>query len=512
MQVDAVPITTCKVEDMDSSDLPHHQELAGLPHHQELAGIDFLSLFDRLDDGVIITDQNGIILFYNSAQAKIDNLSANAALGLKVTKIYTLNDETSMIMQCINLKTAIKNRIFFYKTSSGKVVNTITSVYPLFQGEHVTGAVCFVKDYEFIQKSNPLSGLNECKPDFGNGSRFSFSDIITGNSEFERGVEIAKKSASSSSPIMLSGETGTGKELFAQSIHNHSFRHQKRYVAVNCAAIPDDLLEGLLFGTTKGAFTGAMDKPGLFEMANGGTLFLDELIAMPSNLQAKLLRVLQEKRVRRVGSLNETDVDVKIISSVASAPRLAIKNCQLRTDLFYRLGVVIIKIPPLRKRRDAMAALVDHFILKLNNTLGTHVKRVSDGVMSLFMEYHWPGNVRELEHLIEGAMNLVGHEEIIDLKHFSSGADTFEGQAVDAHLSANYTSELPLSTSSFSSVMSDTHKNLVQIQDDNELRAVINALEMSTGNVTKAAGNLGISRQLLHYKIRKHGLERKHFL
>lgn len=178
---------------------------------------------------------------------------------------------------------------------------------------------------------------------------------------------MARKAASSSSPIMIQGETGTGKELFAQSIHNHSQRREQKYVAVNCAAIPHDLLEGMLFGITRGAFTGAMDKPGLFEMAHGGTLFLDELLAMPVDLQAKLLRALQEKRVRKLGSSRETPVDVKVISSVSKDPRTAIRENNLRTDLFYRLGVVMIKLPPLRERQDGMHELVNHFIEKYNN-------------------------------------------------------------------------------------------------------------------------------------------------
>ncbi len=163
---------------------------------------------------------------------------------------------------------------------------------------------------------------------------------------------------------MIQGETGTGKELFAQAIHNHSPRRDKKFVAVNCAAIPRDLLEGMLFGTSRGAFTGALDKPGLFEMAHGSTIFLDELLAMPVDLQAKLLRALQDKRVRRLGSLKETRVDVKIISSVNQDPRTAIREEKLRTDLYYRLGVVIVKLPPLSQRLDTMEELAAHFIKK----------------------------------------------------------------------------------------------------------------------------------------------------
>ena len=534
------------------------------PHHLEMSSINFISLLDRLDDGVMITDRAGKIIFYNTAQSLIDDISPRDALGLSVTKIYDLNDQTSMIMQCLERRSAIKNRTFFYRTISGKVAHTITSVYPLFTQGEVTGAVCFVKDYELLQRSTPMIASNECRPSYGNGTRFTFADLIGNSPSFQRAVGIARQSANSNSPIMLFGETGTGKELFAQSIHNHSHRHQKRYVAVNCAAIPDDLLEGLLFGTTKGAFTGAMDKPGLFEMAQGGSLFLDELLAMPIHLQAKLLRVLQEKKVRRLGSPNEIDVNVKIISAVSWDPRLAIQRNQLRIDLYYRLGVVLINIPPLRKRRAGMAELTTHFIEKLNPLLGTHVKQISPEVMELFMAYHWPGNVRELEHLMEGAMNLVGHDKIIDVKHLSPGMNAFV--PMDAHLdkragttpgdkpppdSASLSPGNTRTTNNGARKEDDTpypyrfetkgkapadhapsppdplptpsdhtaeaprsgrSSGLIQNQTEYEKSAVIRALEQSQGNVTQAAKQLGISRQLLHYKIKKHELKRKHFL
>ncbi|MCP4721455.1 MAG: PAS domain S-box protein, partial [Desulfobacteraceae bacterium] len=211
-------------------------------------------------DGVIIADINGTILFYNKAQAKIDGLSPRDVIGLKATDIYELDNHTSLIMQVIHQHAAIKNQAFFYRTCSGKVANTITSVYPLFTKETINGVLCVVKDYELLQKSKPASA-NECRSDLGNGTQYTFADLIGSGADFMRVKDMAQKAAASSSPIMIQGETGTGKELFAQSIHNHSPRRQEKYVAVNCAAIPHDLLEGMLFGTTRGAFTGAMDKP-----------------------------------------------------------------------------------------------------------------------------------------------------------------------------------------------------------------------------------------------------------
>ncbi len=505
----------------------------------DLNNIDFFSVLDRLDDGVIITDRDGVILYYNLSQSKIDKFEPHEVLGRKVSDIYELTDETSMIIQCIKRECSLKNRTFFYRTIKGIVANSITSVYPLFTNNEVTGAVCFVKDYELLQRSTPMVSITDIKPDIGNGSRFTFADLVGNSPNFQRSVRAARKASASSSPIMLFGETGTGKELFAQSIHNHGPRSCNRYVAVNCAAIPKDLLEGVLFGTCKGAFTGALDKPGLFETANNGTIFLDELLAMPVDLQAKLLRVLQEKTVRRVGSLNEQAVDVKILSSVSSDPREAIKNNQLRIDLFYRLGVVLIKIPPLRKRLTGMTELVSHFILKLNSVLGTHVTRVSDRVMALFNEYRWPGNVRELEHLLEGAMNMVGHEKVLDVKHFSSGLGSIEPDNIsstpvlmdDSHKKqAGVSIRTGQNTASrrrtklqemteiqvpFSDIMGSRpepgRKSLAQVQAEQEKKAISQVLDSTRGNVTQAAKELGLSRQLLHYKLKKYNLVRKKF-
>ncbi|MCK5837492.1 MAG: sigma 54-interacting transcriptional regulator, partial [Desulfobacula sp.] len=308
---------------------------------------------------------------------------------------------------------------------------------------------------------------------------------------------------------------GTGKELFAQSIHNHSQRREQKFIGINCGAIPHDLLEGILFGTARGAFTGAIDKPGLFEIAHGSTLFLDELLAMPIDLQAKLLRVVQEKRVRRVGSTREIPVDVKIISSVSQNPRTAIRENRLRTDLFYRLAVVMIKLPPLRERQDNMNELISHFIEKYNNSLGTTVTYISEEVLDLFTTYQWPGNIRELEHLIEGAMNMAGKEETIGTEHFTPGLDCLEPldfTCLETPFSPSKSPESPQAEESVKALEPSQPHNLARAQTDREKSAIKAALSAAEGNVTKAAKNLGISRQLLHYKIKKHGFYRMDFI
>lgn len=491
---------------------PENSNFSGLLN---MKNIDFLSVLSHLDDGVIIADVNGTILFYNTAQSKIDGLVSKDVIGLKVTDIYELNNRTSMIMQVIYRHAAIKNKAFFYRTRSGKIANTITSVYPLLNGETINGVICFVKDYELLYRSTPSSAITESRPDLGNGTQYTFADLIGNDPNFQRVVGMARKAASSSSPIMIQGETGTGKELFAQSIHNHSQRREQKFIGINCGAIPHDLLEGILFGTARGAFTGALDKPGLFEIAHGSTLFLDELLAMPLDLQAKLLRVVQEKRIRRVGSATETPVDVKIISSVSQNPRTAIRENRLRTDLFYRLAVVMVKLPPLHERQDSMNELISHFIEKYNNSLGTNVTYISEEVLDLFTTYQWPGNVRELEHLIEGAMNMAGREETIEIEHFTPGLDCLEQldfTCLETPFSLSGSPGSPQAEETVKALESTQPHNLAKAQADQEKSAIKAALSAAEGNVTKAAKNLGISRQLLHYKIKKHGFYRMDFI
>ena len=478
----------------------------------DVTRINFLSVLDQLDEGIIITDHQGIIVYYNDTQAQIDGADPEEIIGKHVTEVYELSDETSMIAKCMDKKRAIRNRTFFYRTRKGKVAHTIHSIFPLLDGSRVTGAICFVKDYNILQKSTPMIAVPSFNKNKGNGTRYTFGDIIGDSYDLQRAMVTAREAASSSSPIMLIGETGTGKELFAQSIHNHSARKNKAYTALNCAAIPENLLEGVLFGTVKGAFTGALDKPGLLEMGNGGTLFLDELLAMPTTLQAKLLRVLQEKKFRRIGSHKEVEVELKVISAMNGSPREAVKNGQLRTDLFYRLGVVIVQIPPLRNRLDDLENLISHFILTLNHTFGTHVKGVSPRVLDLFKGYRWPGNVRELEHLIEGAMNSAGQNKIIGLRHFTSAFETLNVMGDNLEDTAWESSD----TGPFHQLMPaaaplSSTNNLSESQKATERQTIAHALTHSFGNVSRASKILGISRQLLHYKMKKHKLNRKTF-
>ena len=486
--------------------------------------VDFLSIFDKFDEGVIIVDHNGIIFYYNDAIAKIDDMAAELTLGKKVTAVYELTDDTSMIMRCLNSRRPIINQTLFYRTHRGKVANTVHSVFPLYDDNGLIGVICFVKDYNVLEAT--LTSMSPVRAAIGNtsGAQFIFEDIVGETSELQRCILTAQMAANSPSPVMLYGETGTGKELFAQSLHNFSARRKGRYIPVNCTAIPENLLEGILFGTVKGAFTGALDKPGLFEIANGGTIFLDEVNSMPIGLQAKILRVLQEKKVRRLGSLNEIDIDLKIISSVNREPHRDIEKNLLRPDLFYRLGVVFIRIPPLRERRDDISPLVEHFLTKLSTSHGFRLRGIGRRVSRAFSQYSWPGNVRELEHIIEGALNIIGDAETIRLKHlpayFRAETQPPVPPAPAAHVrvepapadSSAAVAEVPENRPEPQTVSGCSGgQSLMETCGNVEKDLLQKALADSRGNVTNAARQLGISRQLLHYKLKKFQLDRKTF-
>ncbi len=484
----------------------------------DLTEIDIFGVLSALDEGIIITDTKGRILFYNDTQTRIDELPADKAIGRRVTEIYRLRRDESMIMRCLETGTAIRNHLFFYRTHLGKEANTIHSVFPLMRGGDMVGAICFVKDYNMLEHTIAASSdlTPHKKPLLKNGTRYKFSDIVGKDAAFVRVLKIVRLSSDSPSPVMLYGETGTGKELFAQSIHNASSRHERPFVGVNCAAIPENLLEALLFGTARGAFTGAMDKAGIFEQSSGGTLFLDEINSMPISLQAKLLRALQEKKIRRIGASDDIEIDLKIISSVNTDPHQAIKEGRLRMDLFYRLGVVFVRIPPLRERQDGIESLTRHFIYKNNLALKRHVRGVSNAVMEFFKSYHWPGNVRELEHIIEGTMNTIGQADVIephhlpvhfihpDFRELPRDNCVPEMAPLQEYHPASEPVKRPRPT--------DAKGSLPEAQKYHEQEMIRRALEASGGNVSRAARSLGISRQLLHYKMKKFDIERKRFM
>ncbi len=473
----------------------------------------FQMLFDENKIGVMVTDPQGELVYFNQAQERIDELKARDALGRKLYEVYNFTTESSPGMQVLRSQKPIINGCHFYRTKLGKQVNASCDIYPLHSGGGILlGAICYIQGYSALvprlqNVKTHLAGESGSGPrgpiddDRGN---YLFSSLVGLNENILEAVELARLSAASRSPVMLIGETGVGKEIFAQSIHYEGPRKDRPYTAINCSAVPETLLEGILFGTTKGSFTGATNKAGLFEISDKGTLFLDELDSMPVSLQSKLLRALQEQKVRRVGDVREKNIDLKIISSARSDPLELIEKGILRADFYYRLGVVKIAIPPLRGRLDDLPLLADHFLAKHGAALGIPKARLDDDLTALFRAHDWPGNVRELEHVIEAMLNLSAGRETLGLMDLYRACP-------ELVLRKNQVSGPPNHVRSPEALPAAGRgpaagQSLSQAQQANEREAISGALKAASGNRSLAARLLGISTQSLHYKINKNKL------
>jgi len=458
------------------------------------------TILNSLDVGIQVIDKYETTIVYNTMMAKLEGENVDDILGKKfLNTLSTLPAENSTLITALKAGRPLHDRRQTYITNKGKRVITVNSTTPLFFNGTLFGALEIAKDITFIQtlaekimdlQQNLSAKKNPTQVTRSLATRYTFADII-GNAEVLKNAEThAIRAARTSSNILLYGETGTGKELFAQSIHHASPRGQHPFIAINCAALPEHLIEGLLFGTAKGGFTGAVDRPGFFEQAQGGTLLLDEINSMNINLQSKLLRVLQENALRRVGSTTEIGINVRIISTINVNPFEAITQKQLREDLYYRLGVVSLHIPPLREHKEDIPLYIESFITKYNNSMGLSVTGVSNAILHAFQQYSWPGNIRELQHAIEGTMNLVLSEEKI-LMH---------------HLPALFRSNL-LRNSKSTQIATTTcteSTNLPEQRAMLEKELICAALSESNGNITQAAKSLGLTRQLLQYKIKKY--------
>lgn len=453
-------------------------------------------LIDALDVCIHAIDKNGNTIFYSKGTEKLEGFTEKDILGISVSQIYKTDDKVqidernSIILRVLKTGVPAEHQQMTYFLDNGKRIDIITDVYPiLFKGEVVAAIAIFQDITKAKLLSDKVLELQRSlykKLKKGTGTEFSFDNIIGSSPNFLETIAIAKKVAKSLSPVLIQGETGTGKELFAQSIHNQSQVSEGPFVAVNCAAIPDTLMESALFGTSKGAFTGAIEKAGLFEEAQNGTLFLDEINSMSIHLQSKLLRALQTKTIMRVGSTHSIAVNARIISALNAEPREAIKNKQLRSDIYYRLSAVTLVIPPLRERTSCIQDLVDNFIAKTNRAMGRNIKGVSGDVLAVLKNHNWPGNVRELEHVIEHAMNLAENSDIdLELCHLPAYLAGKPGQA-------------PSPDNSFNSV-----KDLKDTLLDYEAEIIAAKLEEYGGNISRTAQALSISRQHLQYRMKR---------
>ena len=447
-----------------------------------------LEILDYIEEGLHIIDNSGKIVYYNKFAKEIDGVELDKAVGKHLLEIYpSLNEHSSTLLTVIRTGESTLKKEQTFVNYKGEKITTINSSIPIKSNGKILGALEISRDIttvrEMSEKIIDLQNRLYKSKNKANKSidiaKYTFRDIIGVNKEIIRLKALARKAAEGDASVLISGDTGTGKELFVQSIHNGSKRRQNPFITQNCAALPAGLLEGILFGTTKGGFTGAEDRPGLFELAHGGTLFLDEINSMPIELQSKLLRVLQDGNVRRVGGSNTISVDIRLIAAINISPEAAIEAKQLRKDLYYRLNVISFEIPPLKERKDDIQILSTYFINKFNEELNKNVLGISNEVLKVFQNYSWEGNVRELEHLIEGIMNIYD-TDIIDLEH------------------------LPIKiTKNHVNIKDNENTSLNEILEQTERKLIIDALNRTDKNVTHAAEILKIPRQTLQYRMIK---------
>jgi transcriptional regulator of aroF, aroG, tyrA and aromatic amino acid transport len=379
-------------------DLLERQSIDTLP--QEERENRFRVVLDNISDGVVSIDKDGRVNTINRMALRALNRQAQDVLG---NNVMSLNLPDHTILDCLKGKTFnnIKKDLI---TAKGRFQYFATGK-PIKDSEgHVIGAVEIAKDVQEIKK---------LAQSFAEPGQIVFSDIIGRNPSITSAILFAQKIAETDSIISIRGDSGTGKELFARSIHSASGRSGP-FIPINCAALPEQLLESELFGYARGAFTGSRKegKPGLFEIAKHGTLFLDEIAEMPLSCQAKILRVIQDKRIRRISGSTEIRVDTRIITATNRNLEQRVAKKDFRQDLYYRINVLPIHIPPLRERRDDIPLLVDHFLFQLAAKLGKRIQVVSSEGMKKMMQHNWPGNVRELKNVVERAAILCEGQQI----------------------------------------------------------------------------------------------------
>ncbi|MDD7795959.1 sigma 54-interacting transcriptional regulator [Clostridium sp. 'White wine YQ'] len=370
----------------------------------------FLKIMEISHDLICFVDENGIITYINPAYINhLGSISEN--IGKSIFEV----SPKGLRVKAFEKKERIENIV---RTKNG--VDIISTITPLFIDGDFKGILSTSKVVSEIKElASKLERSQEQVEYYREElkkhtlSSNGFSQIIGISSSLKEVIYVSKKAAESTSTVLVRGESGTGKELIANAIHHNSTRKDKPFIKVNCAAIPENLLESELFGYEKGAFTGATkSKPGKFSIADGGTIFLDEIGDMPLSMQVKLLRVLQEREIESLGGITPQKIDVRVITATNRNLEEMIQSGTFREDLYYRLNVLSVQLPPLRDRKEDIPALVEYFILKINDKLSKNIKGIDKTALSELINYSWPGNIRELENIIERAINLCEDEFI----------------------------------------------------------------------------------------------------
>jgi len=434
----------------------------------------FNVILDSVADGVFTINEKGEITFFNRAAEEITGFPREEALGHNCFDIFRANicQTNCALKETIKTGKEIINLPINIINKDGKELPVSVSTAVLRdEGGSIIGGVETFRD---------LSAIEELRKELR--QQYTFQDIVSKNHTIQEIFQILPDIAESDSTVLIQGPSGSGKELFAKAIHNLSLRMDKPFVKVNCGALPDNLLESELFGYVKGAFTDAKkDKPGRFALADGGTIFLDEIGDMSPVLQVKLLRVLQDREYEPLGGTSTVRVDVRIVAATNKELVALARSGKFRDDLYYRLNVVKLDLPPLSRRREDIPLLVEHFVEKFNLKMGKNISGVSHEAMSLLMRYDFPGNIRELENIIEHAF-VMCKGDVIELRHFPLELIERSKEAFLEEKEANR----PLQRS--------------------EAESIRKALEKNRGNRLRTARELGIDRSTLWRKIKKYGI------
>jgi PAS domain S-box-containing protein len=439
------------------------------------------TILDNIFNGVMITDPAGKIIFFSKTYGNFLGIDPQGVIGKNCTEVIE-NTRMDVVAKTkipeINLPHRIKGQDMVVQRIPIEMNGELVAVY---------GQVMF-KDVRDVQTLAKKLNFLESKVEFYEkeleslrSSKYTINNIVGKSESIVELKRSALKAAKTNAPVLLAGESGTGKELFAHAIHYASDRRPHPFIRLNCAAIPKDLLEAELFGYEPGAFTGAGNKgkPGKFELAHRGSIFLDEIGDLPLEMQPKLLRVLEEKEMERLGGTRLTKCDFRLIAATQENLEKCVEEGKFRKDLYYRLNVIPIQIPPLRERKEDIPAIADQLIQTLNKDLGKNATKISPEVLRIFENYDWPGNVRELANILERIL-------------YSIDGDTIQFR------------HLPFFLQSMKEGSTRLQPSLLRnLREDMEKEALIHAIRVSNDNKNRAAKLLGIHRTALYKKMKK---------
>lgn len=442
------------------------------------------NIFNTMSDGVLIIDDKGIIKQVNGITEEIFDRTGSHLINKSIKDL--MGSETPFIENVYKEQAAYNDFEIFIDAKLGRL-HCLSSGRPILDDEGIiSGGVIILRPIKIVHNLiNRLSGAQ---------ATFRFGNIIGQSPPILKSIQLASQAAAGISNVLIEGESGTGKEVFAQAIHNQSSRRKGPFVAVNCGAIPRELMISELFGYTEGAFTGAKrgGRPGKFEFASGGTIFLDEIGDTPLELQVALLRVIQERKITRMGDNKVIPVDLRIICATNKNLALEVDKGNFRQDLYYRLNVISLKIPPLRERQEDIPLIFNYMLNTMGREWGKSMKKVDPEVITLLKQYRWPGNVRELQNIVERIIS-VANEDTIKVEHLP--------EHIINHIDLTI---FPLGPSRTESLRA--REIIKQNLNEKERQQILDFLLKASGNISHAAKQMGIARSTLYRKMRQYNI------